>query len=155
MVDWIIIDSDRWAKGLAAVGAASKHHVSAVGSTERYHTCKHINVVICAGTIQSNERLPTKSYSIDAALNQVTTEVDDNVLIETWRNGWVLRIRRAKAMKRAASPANKQIAVDIHLKRSGIGKICRADRTLPGHSAIEGAVECAEVASEELSPKLV
>jgi hypothetical protein len=155
MVDWIIIDSDRRAKGLAAVGAPRKHHVSAVASTERYHTGKHVNVVICPRTIHSNERLTAKPYSIYSALDKVTTQVHGNVLIETWRDAWILCVRRAKAVKRAASSANKQIAVNVHLKRSGVGKIGRADRTLPGHSAIEGAVECAEVASKELSPKLV
>jgi hypothetical protein len=155
MVDWIIIDSDRRAKGLAAVGAPRKHHVSAVASAERYHTGKHVNVVVCAGTIHRHERLSAKSYPIDAALNEIATQVDNSVLVESWRDAWVLCIRRAEATKRRASSANKQIAVVVYLKRSGIGKICRADRTLPGHSTVEGTVECAEVASEELGPKLV
>jgi len=155
MVNRVVIDPMRRAKGLTAIGAASEHHVSAIASAKRYHTGKHVNVIVCAGTIHRDERLPAKSYSIDATLNKIATKVDRNVLIETRRDLWVLRIRRAKAMKRAASTANKQIAVNVHLERSSIGKIRRADRTLPGHPTVEGSIERAKVAGEELSPKLV
>jgi hypothetical protein len=90
MVNRVVIDPMRRAKGLAAIGAASEHHVSAVASAKRYHTGKHVNVIVCAGTIHCDERLPAKSYSIDATLNKIATKVDRNVLIETWRDLWVL-----------------------------------------------------------------
>ena len=90
MVNRVVIDPMRRAKGLAAIGAASEHHVSAVASAKRYHTGKHVNVIVCAGTVHRDERLPAKSYSIDATLNKIATKVDRNVLIETWRDLWVL-----------------------------------------------------------------
>ena len=90
MVNRVVIDPMRRAKGLAAIGAASEHYVSAVASAKRYHTGKHVNVIVCAGTIHRDERLPTKSYSIYSALNEIATKVDRDVLVESWRNIWIL-----------------------------------------------------------------
>ena len=42
------------------------------------------------GSVSRDERLSAKSYSIDATLNKIATKVDRNVLIETWRDLWVL-----------------------------------------------------------------
>ena len=90
LINGVIIDPMRRAKGLPAIGAACEHHVGSVTGAKGYHTGKHVNVVICARTIHRNERLPAKSYSIDATLNKIATKVDRNVLIETWRDLWVL-----------------------------------------------------------------
>ena len=54
--------------------------------TIRYHTGQHVNVIVCrrSGAVHRDERLPAKSYSIDAALNKKATQVDQSVLVKGW-----------------------------------------------------------------------
>ena len=131
MVNWIVIDPMRSAKGCAAIGAAGEHHVSAVASAEWYHTGHHINVVVCGrpGTVHRHERLPTKSYSIYATLNEIPTQVDLSGLVENRGDVPVLGIGRTDAIKRAPSSGKKKVAVGVHVERSRIGIVRNIDRT--------------------------
>ena len=60
MVNWIVIDPVRRAKGQASVGAAHEHHVCAIASTEWLHAGHHINIVVSrsARAIHGQECLP-------------------------------------------------------------------------------------------------
>ena len=69
----VVIDSLRSAKGGSVVGATREHHVSTVVGTELFHACHHVDVIVSRrpGLIDRDERLSTKSYVIDSALNEV------------------------------------------------------------------------------------
>ena len=76
-------------------------------------------------------------------------------MVKRWRDVGVLCIGRANAVKRAPSSANKEVAVGVHVKRSGIGRVGNINRSLPGDAAVGGPAEFSDVASEEAGPKLV
>ncbi len=156
LVVGVVIDSHRRAEGYSTICAAGEHHLGGALAVREY-AGKHVDVVVSrpTGTVHCQERLPTKSYSIYAALNEVATEVDGSVLIEIWRDVRVLRIGRAKTVEGGPSSANKKIAVRVNVERSGIGKIWKTDRSLPGGPAVGGPAESAEFTSKELGPELV
>ena len=60
MVNWIVIDPVRRAKGQASVGAAREHHVCAIGGTEWLHAGHHVNVIVSrsARAVHRQECLP-------------------------------------------------------------------------------------------------
>jgi hypothetical protein len=116
MVNRIVIDPVRRAKGNASVGAANKHHVRAIIGTERLDAGHHINVVVSrsARPVHRKECLPCQSTWIDgAAENDATAHVNCGDLIESWRDSRVLSVGRADAPETAplVITANKQVAV--------------------------------------------
>src|SRR5262249_40901874 len=123
MVDRIVIDPNRCAKGLAAIGAAGEHYVGPVAGTERDYTRQHVNVIICPGGVHGDECLSTKSYSIYAALNEVTAQINLSDNIKSRCLVSVLCIAGAKAPKRTPSSADKKNAVDVHVERTRINRI--------------------------------
>src|SRR6266446_1407517 len=154
-IDWVVIESLRSAKGLPAIGAAGKHHV---GPTEiRCHASNHIDVIVSstAGTVHCNERLPTESYSIYSALNEIATQVDLSDLIKSRCLTSILCIAGTHAPKRGPTSGEKKVAIGVHRHCPGIGRVGNIDRTQPGCPAVSGTVEFAEVASEKACPKLV
>src|SRR5436190_3613687 len=83
-IDGIVIDSYWSAECLAAVGAAGEHHVRCV--EVRRHTSDHVDVVVSrtARTVHRNERLPTQSYPIYSALNEIATHVHLSDSVKRW-----------------------------------------------------------------------
>jgi hypothetical protein len=78
VVDRIVVDPNRCAKRLSVVSATGEHHIGAVAGTEWFDACHHVNVIISstAGPVHCHKRLPTKSYAIYAALDEIATQVD-------------------------------------------------------------------------------
>src|SRR5260370_18153946 len=60
MVNWIVIDPVRRAKGYSAVGAAHEQHVRAIARTEWFHASHHVNVIVGRSTraVPHRECLP-------------------------------------------------------------------------------------------------
>jgi hypothetical protein len=77
-VDRVVIDPNRCAKRLSAVGATGEHHIRAIVGIEWFDACHHVNVIISrtAGAVHCHERLPTESYTIYASLDEIATQVD-------------------------------------------------------------------------------
>ena len=153
---WIVVDPDRRAKCQTAVCAPGEHHVGRAAPV-RLHAGKHVNVIICTGTIYRDECLPTKPYSIYSALNKKATEIDQSVLVKARCLSSILCIRRAKAPELGVKvrAANKKITVGIYVQRSGIDRIGKTDWSLPRDPAVSGAVEFSGVTSEDTGPELV
>jgi hypothetical protein len=61
LVDRIVIDPMRRAKGYAAIGATGEHHISPIAGTGRYDTGHHINIIVSRhpGMVDRDERLST------------------------------------------------------------------------------------------------
>lgn len=61
MVNWVVIDPLRRAKGHTSVGAAHKHHVRAIVGTGRLHAGHHVNVIVTrsARAVYRQECLPS------------------------------------------------------------------------------------------------
>jgi len=152
----VVVDPDRRAKGQSAIGAARKHYVSCAAAVREY-AGQHVDVVVSGrpGTVHCNERLPAKSYSIYAALNEVAAQVDQGDLVKGWRLVPVLRIARADAVKRAPSSGDKEIAIGVNVQRSVIDGVRNINWSHPCEPAIGGASELSSVASEEAGPELV
>ena len=143
-IDAIVIDPQRCAEGESAVGAAHKHHVGR-RSPGRLHTGQHVDVVVsrAAGAVNRQEHLPTKSYSIYPTLNDGATEANNGVSVESWCLPSNLRVARTLAAKRRA-PApttNKKVAVRIYIERSIYWAVRDDNRTLPGDTAVSGALK--------------
>src|SRR6516165_6307210 len=102
MVNRVVIEPLRRAKGLAAVCATGEHHVRAVARTVWYHTGHHVNVIVSrtAGTVHCDERLPAKSYSIYPALDEVAAQVYLSDSVKRRRLVPNLSIARANAIER-------------------------------------------------------
>src|SRR5947207_433423 len=94
VIDRIIIDAVQSAETESAVGAAREHDVCPIVGAGRLDAGQHVNVVISggAGTVDRQEQLPTKSYTIYSALNQTAAEADRNILIKSWSDASVLGI---------------------------------------------------------------
>ena len=60
VIDRIIIDTVRGAKGLSAIGAAHEHHVNSCAEASWLQAPQHVNVVIStrARTVHRDEKLP-------------------------------------------------------------------------------------------------
>ena len=157
MIDWVIIDPMWGTEGLPTIGATREHYVRTVASTGRQHAGYHVNVIVCGcpRTIHGDERLPTKSYSVYPALNEITTHVDLNDSVEAWRLVSNLGIAGSNAPKRASSSAKEKVAIGIHVHRSSIRRVGNIDRTHPGRPAVRGTVEFAEITSKKAGPKLI
>ncbi len=157
MVDGIVIDPLRRAKRLTAVRAAGKHHVGPVAGAGRQHTGDHVDVIVSrtAGTVHCYERLPTESYSIYPALNEVATHVDLSSLVKSRCLTPILSIARTHAPKRAPASGEKKVAVGVDAHRSGIGRVGNINRRHPGGPAVRGTVKFPHVTSKEARPKLV
>lgn len=157
LVDRVVVDPNRCAKRLSVVSATGEHHIGAVAGTEWFDACHYINVIISrtAGPVHCYERLPTKSYTIYAALDEIATQVDRSNTVESWCDPRVLCVGRANAVKRAPASGKKEVAVCVHVHRAGIGRVGNIYRTLPGYAAVNRAVELTEITSEKASPKLI
>jgi len=141
----VVIDLERRAEGDSTVCAARQHHVGC-RSPGRPHTGQHIDVIVSgpARVVDRQEHLPTKSYvAIYPALNDGATEANSGVSIKSWCLPSNLRIARALAAKRRA-PApttNKNVAVRIHIERAIYWGVRDDNRTLPGDTAVSGALK--------------
>src|SRR4029077_10758515 len=82
----IVIDPLRRAEGYSTVRAARKHYVGCA-APGRQHAAHHINVVVSrpARMINCQEHHPAKSYSIDPALKEATTEANSGVSVKSRR----------------------------------------------------------------------
>src|SRR5207249_112872 len=112
------------------------------------------------GTVNRQEHLTGQSVRIDsAAINGAAAHVDCSDLVKCGRDIWVLRVSRANAPKLAAecasAAADKQVTVGGDIECSPLRRILNTDGRLPRRSAVGGPAKSAEVASSELSPKLV
>src|SRR5262252_4556204 len=157
LVIGIIIDTHRRAEGCAAIGAAREHHFGKVPARREY-AGKHVNVIVsgATGTVHGHERLAGKSYSIYSAATQVTAHVHGSDSVEGRCLVAVLRIARAKAVKLVGLPADKQVAVGVHVEGSPLRRVWKIKRCLPGDSAaVGGPAEVSAVAGEEAGPELV
>src|SRR5207253_9858451 len=153
------VDRLRRVTAWPAVGAAREHHVGPVAA-EGSHAGQHVNIVVgrAAGAVNYQEDLPRKTAWIyRAAVNQAAAHVNGGDLVKSRRHSRVPRVGRADTPKAATTipTANEEVAVGSHVECSPLRRVGNTDRTLPGDSAIGGATESAEVASEEFGPKLV
>src|SRR4029077_370838 len=100
--------------------------------------------------------LSTKSYPIYAALDQAAAKVNCSDLVKARCLVADLRIRGAKTAEPASNrAADKEVAIGVHVKRSGTCRVRKIDRTHPGEATIGGAGEFPGVTSAEAGPKLI
>jgi len=153
----IIIDPVRRSERLAAVSATCEHHVGRA-SPARYDAGEHVNVVISSTTrtVNCQERLPAKPYSIYPALSQITTHVHWGHPVKRRRLVSDLRIAGTKAPKLVRFSAQKQIAVTIHVESSPLRRVRNINRSLPGNpAAISRPVKLSAVTTKGAGPKLI
>ena len=157
MVNGVVIDPVRRAKGLAAVCAAGEHHVGPVAGAGRQHTGDHVDVVVSrtTGTVHCYERLPTESDPIYPALDEVATHVNLSDSVKSRCLAPVLRVARTHAPKRAPASGEKKIAIRVNVHSSGIGRVGNINRRHPGGPAVRGTVEFPKVTSKEARPKMI
>src|SRR6266446_1462700 len=160
MINWVVVDPVRCAKGESTVRAAHEHHVSPVVGAGRQDAGKHVNVVVSAAarTIHRQEYLSCKSSWIDRCAElYAAAEVDRSNLVKSWRDASVLCVARANAVKLAPKipTADKEIAVGVHVERPPYGRVGNIDRTHPGDAAVGGTAELPAAASGGCAPSLV
>src|SRR5439155_3454158 len=73
--------------------------------------------------------------------SEVATDVDGGYPVESRCLAAELRIARANTVKGVPFPADKKIAVRVHIECSVDRPTGNSDGTLPGHSAVCGALE--------------
>ena len=158
-VNRIVINPNRRAEALPAVGAAGEHDV---GSSARAHAGHHVNVVVsrATGAVNRQEHLPGQPARINsAAINRAPAHVDCSDLVKCGRDIWVLRVGRTNTPKLAAACASaaayKQVPVASHIEGSPLRIIWDVKRTLPRGSGIGRPAESAGVAIEVVGPKLI
>ena len=91
----IIVDSDRRAKGLPAISASNKHHISSASRSGGADTGEHVDIVVGAGAraIDCQEHLAGQSTRIDrVARTNKTTQIDRGGLVKRRHDGSVLRV---------------------------------------------------------------
>jgi hypothetical protein len=144
----IVIDLNRRAKGLPAVGAAHKHHIGGA-SPGRYHAGQHVNVVVsrAAGVVNRQEQHSSESYSIYSAAAEIAAHVDGGDSIKSGCDIRVLRVARANAIEGVPFPAEKNIAVRVDIKASVNRPVGNSYGRLPGDSAVCGTLELHAVAA--------
>ena len=86
--------------------------------------------------VDRKKTLSGQSGWIDSPATEVATHVDRDYLIKSWCLVSDLRVARASAVKRAALPANVEVAVAIHIQRSENGLVRDVNRRLPCDSGI-------------------
>ena len=161
VIDWIVINPVRSAKGQSTVCAAHEHHVRPGVEAGWLHTGQHVNIVIsgAAGTVYCQEQLPFQAAWIDRVAEiQTAAKVDLGDSIKSGRDSRVLRIAGAKAPKWAGKvgrATDKEIAVRIHIECSPHDRVRNAKRTLPGGAAVCGPAELAAIAGGGCAPSLV
>ncbi len=161
MVNWIVVYAVRRAEGQPAICAAREHDVRAGREAKRLHRGNHVNVVIGgpAGTVHCQEALPSQAAWIDrVAEHEIPAKVNLCYLVKSRCNVWVLRIARAKAVKRAAKvrrATDEEITVCIDVECSPDRPVRKAKRTLPANTAVCGTAELSEVTGGGGAPSLV
>src|ERR1700693_4837694 len=79
MINWVVVDPVRCAKGESTVCATYEHHVGPGVEAGWLDTRHHVNVIVsgAAGTVHGQERLPFQSTWIDRVAEiQTAAEVD-------------------------------------------------------------------------------
>jgi hypothetical protein len=93
MINRIIIDPMRRAKGHPAVCAPHKHHIRSGVEAGWLYTRHHVNVIVSrtTRTVHRQEQLPFKSpWIYGVAEIQAAAQVDLGDLVKRWRNARVL-----------------------------------------------------------------
>lgn len=142
----IIIHAHRPAEALAAVGAAHEHDICPIAVAGRLHAGHHVNVVVrrAARPVNRQKQLAREPCRIDVSPHEWPAKINLSNSIEGWRYGRVLGVARTKAPKRAAKardPANKNVAVRVHIECSPCRRVRHKDRTHPRNSSVRGAAE--------------
>ena len=149
MVNRIVVDPVRRAKGQSTVGAAREHHIGAGSEAGWLYTGDHINIIVSGttGVVHCQEQLPCQAAWIGpprVAEIETAAKADLSDLVKSGRDSRVLRIARAKAPKWAGKvgrAADKEIAVCIHVQRSPDRRARKKDWTHPCGPAVGGAAE--------------
>src|SRR4029077_9597771 len=151
LINWIVGNPLRRAKGQSAIRAAREHDVAPVAGAELLHRGNHVNIIVRgrAGAVYCQKNHSRKSAWIyRCAKKHATAEIDRNVLVKSWRDIPVLCVAGANTKKRAAKIAatNEQIAVGIHVECSPYGLVGNADRIHPGDPAVSRSTELSATA---------
>src|SRR5206468_2235568 len=104
----------------------------------------HVNVVVrrSTGAIDGEEYHSIQPCWIDPSATEEATHVNGSASVKSWRLAPDLRIARAHAKEAAGSfPADKQVAICIHVERSVYRRVRNNNRRLPGDTAVDGTLE--------------
>ena len=91
--------------------------------------------------VDRKETLSGQSGWINSPATEVATHVHRDHLIKSWCLVSDLSVARSSAVKRAALPANVEIAVAIHIQRSENGLVRDVNWRLPCNSGIARTVK--------------
>src|SRR5207302_6819319 len=131
-------------KCCSVIGAAYKHYISGA-SPGWHHAGQHVNVVVSggAGMVDRQKQLSPQSVWIDSPeTTDEATHVNLRDLVKSRCHAAVLSVARPYAIKRAESlPANKEVAIGVHVECAGGRLVRNIDRRLPGHATVGGALE--------------